>query len=268
MGDMFTRAKLIVAHPDDECLWFSSVLEKVEEVVQCYENHPKLEGVGEARREARERINRVLAERKLARIISLGMEEVDTFAFIDWDVPVPNRFGLQLNNARAQQRYEANFADVLEQLRPIVADCVNVYTHNPWGEYGHPDHVQLFRVLAQLQSDLGYDLWCTNYASNQTVQHALRYIDGFHPDYVTIDTNVELARELAQAYRLTSSWTWLDSFEWFPTESFSRRVELRDEAGETGSLMPFNFMKLNFQAPEPPPRPTWIDRVRRRIRSF
>ena len=33
---LLENAVVVVAHPDDEVLWFSSILDKVDEVVICY----------------------------------------------------------------------------------------------------------------------------------------------------------------------------------------------------------------------------------------
>jgi len=261
---MFTRSKLIVAHPDDECLWFSSILEQVDGVVICYRDHPKIQSVGETRKMALESINCILAEKGVRPFLSLGLPEVDTFASTDWDNPIPNEWGLQLTHPAAQARYEANFSELVEIFKPLLSECDNVFTHNPWGEYGHPDHVQLHKVLTSLQRELKYTLWCNNYASNQTLGHLMRYVSGFHPVYVTLNTNVELAQEIAEAYRATEGWTWFDEFEWFSSESFMHGLEESQTECESGSLAPLNFMKLNFQAPRPP-QPTFKQRVRNKL---
>ena len=50
-------------------------------------------------------------------------------------------------------------------LRARLGDCRNVITHNPWGEYGHEDHVQVFRAVTALQAELGFAVWVSGYCA-------------------------------------------------------------------------------------------------------
>ncbi len=259
MSALFDDSVLIVAHPDDECLWFSSLLADIGSVVICYTDHPHLADVGASRRKALAQLPE--------KFVSLDLPEVDTFASIDWDHPQPTEFGLQLRHPHIEQRYQDNFRTLPAKLDKHLQGKKNVFTHNPWGEYGHADHVQLYCVLRQLQASYGYTLWHSNYVSNQTINRAMEYVDGFATDYWILPTDAVEAQRIAEIYREAGCWTWFDSHEWFSQEAFMPARDLPEPADEdvVGTLMPLNFMKLNFQAPVVEAPPTLQQKLRRKV---
>ena len=46
---MFENSILIMAHPDDDILWMSSVIEKVEDIIFCFNDDPPHPDLGIAR---------------------------------------------------------------------------------------------------------------------------------------------------------------------------------------------------------------------------
>src|SRR6202012_2530291 len=71
--------------------------------------------------------------------------------------------GVAISDATTRERYEANYAKLVERLRASLTGCRDVYTHNPWGEYGHAEHIQVYRAVTALQDELGYTVWFSNY---------------------------------------------------------------------------------------------------------
>ena len=51
-----------------------------------------------------------------------------------------------------------NLLDSLETMK--LSKSINygetIFTHNPWGEYGHEEHIQVFRVIMALSKELTY----------------------------------------------------------------------------------------------------------------
>ncbi|MCA9476132.1 MAG: hypothetical protein KC563_10075, partial [Nitrospira sp.] len=64
---------------------------------------------------------------------------------------------------KGQQHYENNFLLLRKKLTDILGGYQNVVTHNPWGEYGHEEHVQVYRAVKDLQASIGFNLWISNY---------------------------------------------------------------------------------------------------------
>ena len=75
---------------------------------------------------------------------------------------------------RVAQTYRDNFTRICDALAPMLTPDMNVFTHNPWGEYGHEDHVQIFRALDHLRRRIGFTLWMSNYCTERSLPLAMR----------------------------------------------------------------------------------------------
>ncbi len=52
-----------------------------------------------------------------------------------------------------------NFHRLRDMLRPELEGLDAVVTHNPWGEYGHEEHIQVFRVISAQAEEMGFRVW-------------------------------------------------------------------------------------------------------------
>ena len=143
------RSILVMAHPDDEVLWASSLLGPVGRLLLAYETLPGRPDVTAGRRAALARFPRPVE--------SLRLAETAAFGAAAWPDPLETAEGLALAAGPGTMRgfdpeaYRAGFAGLKARLRPELAGAATVVTHAPWGEYGHEDHVQLFRAVDALQ---------------------------------------------------------------------------------------------------------------------
>lgn len=147
----------------------------------------------------------MLADYPLARVASLRLPEAEVFNGADWRRPQCTPYGLAVarkadsSAAFSEETYRANFDRLRRALAQLLSrGYARVYTHNPWGEYGHEEHVQVYRAVKALQPALGFELWFDNYASNKSHELMLRHVGGFHSDYTTAPTDARLGEE-AQA---------------------------------------------------------------------
>ena len=149
------KAALVVAHPDDEALWFSSAVGAVEKIVFCFGDLFERPRMSAARRKA-------VSALTDPRLLNLAIAESGAGFSVDWKTPQLTPFGIAIRDEAARARYEANYTRLVELLRGALAGFEDVYTHNPWGEYGHADHIQVHRAVAALRRawlyDLGYKL--------------------------------------------------------------------------------------------------------------
>jgi hypothetical protein len=199
---------VVVAHPDDEALWLSSVAASVERIVFGFGAVPGKPQRSEARR-------RAVAALPLRGIVNLAIAE----SGVEWQSylakPELTPWGVRILEAAVWERYKSNHAELLEGLRPALTGCENVYTHNPWGEYGHAEHIQVYRAVTALQDELGYTVWFSNYVGPgnwtfvrglaQRLNWARRRV--MRPDIVT-------AHALRQVYRDHGAWTWKSGHRW------------------------------------------------------
>ncbi|MDE2582235.1 MAG: PIG-L family deacetylase [Rhodospirillales bacterium] len=202
------ESAVVVAHPDDEILWLSGPLGSADRVVFCFGDpfgRPKLAA---ARR-------RAVAALALPRLVELRIPESGARFAADWGQPRLTRCGIDVIDAAARARYEANFTILVDRLRPLLRACRDVYTHNPWGEYGHTEHIQVYRAVAALQAELGFTIWFGNYVAARS--WPLARAIGRAPCWTarrTIAPDLATARRLARLYRRHGAWTWSRFHRW------------------------------------------------------
>ena len=257
----FLRDSLIIAaHPDDELLWFGSILRQVDRVVMVFEDFWPDPSIGPARA-------RALANFPRDGVESLRLAEAATYGCADWRRPVLTDFGLWLGReaikrdlkqralrlvgkSRAPRQgieahYRENFEAVRAALKPSLHAGSNVFTHNPWGEYGHEDHVRVFRALDSLRREIGFSLWMSNYATERSLPLALRYLSDEAVQPITLPVDKVFADQVAQVYRDAGCWTWADTWHWFDTEQFLPAPERPRDLATQGHLFPLNLFNID-----------------------
>jgi LmbE family N-acetylglucosaminyl deacetylase len=262
--EMLEDSAVVVAHPDDEALWFSSILGQVGRIVLCYldvASHPEW---GAGRRAA-------IAQYPLRGVVSLGIRESEAFDRSNWHMPVRTTYGLAItHDQQADMRYRANYLELERRLGDVLAGRRNVFAHNPWGEYGHEEHVQLHRAVEALQRRLGFNLWYSNYCSNKSL-HLMRQHEGeFAGDFVTLPTNPALGAQLRDLYLRNNCWTWYGDHEWPQSESFLCRPVSGPAGAHFGRIFPLNFVRVDYAPPLKPRYPEWLRRpvgVLRRLKQ-
>ena len=199
---------VVVAHPDDECLWLSSALASADHTVFCFGDLFERPAKSAARRQA-------VAALPLAGLVDLGIPESGARFSADWAHPRPTPAGIAIIDAAARARYEGNFPGLVGALRAALAGCREVYTHNPWGEYGHTEHIQVYRAVAALQPELGYTIWFSNYVG--ATSWALAQQAGRQSCWAQrreVRPDIATARGLMRIYRRHGAWTWRRWHRW------------------------------------------------------
>ena len=103
---------LIVAHGDDEVLWFNP--KEFNKIIIVFGGRPD-------RPDFKEKREKAIAEHPL-NVECWGLEESGYW-----------------RNPEKYPEYEMNYHDLCEKLKDLEAD--EVWTHNAYGEYGHSDHI-------------------------------------------------------------------------------------------------------------------------------
>jgi len=210
---------LVVAHPDDEILWFSSILEQIDEVVFCFMGVRSSPGVGRARQQS-------LSSYPLKKVSCLGLEESEVLNGADWHRPIVTDFGLKVVKSEyslpgfSEKVYRTNYAVLVTELEHRLAGCRNVFTHNPWGEYGNEEHVQVYRAVNALRKRMGFNLWFSNYCSNKSCNMMAQYISEPMLSFAIAEPNKELAKKIQALYQRNNCWTWYNNYEWPAREAF------------------------------------------------
>ena len=239
---MFDKSALVCAHPDDEILWFSSILDKIDKVIICFMG---------IRSDPDCRIGRqsALNEYPLKNISCLGLDESETFYGVDWDNPVITEYGIEITDNKYPDRlYRENYFSLLKMLTSELKGCLNVFTHNPWGEYGSDEHVQIYRAVTDIQKSHNFHIWFSNYVSNKSCKLMLDHMDNLNLSYIALQTNKPLAGQIQHLYQKNNCWTWYDDWQWFEDEAFLIQPFSGEKSKIPGRIVPMNFIKV--PAPE------------------
>jgi LmbE family N-acetylglucosaminyl deacetylase len=267
---MLANSVIIVCHPDDEVLWFGSILGRVDRVIIAYEDYFAKPGLGAARAAVLRDFPRPVE--------SLRLPEAGTYGLADWNNPRLNDVGIAFRPATrgirelkrramslagnvlgpvapvaercASDRYAANHAALLEALRPRLSAGMNVFTHNPWGEYGHEDHIQMFRVLDRLRREIGFTLWMSNYCTERSFALAKTYFQLTPSRPVRLPVDHALCDTVADIYKRHDCWTWADDWCWFEDEYFLEAPLSPAEGGAQRHLFPMNMFTIDADAPD------------------
>jgi LmbE family N-acetylglucosaminyl deacetylase len=264
--DFLRDSLIIAAHADDELLWFGSILQQTDEVLVVFRDFWAKPGLGDRRA-------RALADHPHPRISFLGLAESGAAGCADWVDPVETGHGIRLGLESSRRRfthaaklalsrldqraggavasdavdrlYRANFEQLVERLRPRLRPSMNVFTHNPWGEYGHEEHVQVFRALQLLRREIGFTLWMSNYATERSLPMAMRYFHAAPGPYRRLPVDKAYADAVAEAYKRHDCWTWADDWAWFDEECFMEAPDSSASPKAHQHLFPLNVFTID-----------------------
>jgi hypothetical protein len=112
---------LILAHPDDECIWFNP--EEYDKIVIVFTDRLDVPQFGDSRRQA-------MKELPYAdKIINLNLPESNYW-----------------RDKTKREDYLDCYDDVCFWLQAGIEEGDTITTHNPYGEYGHTDHMLVWHA--------------------------------------------------------------------------------------------------------------------------
>lgn len=244
--DILADSVIVAAHPDDEILWFSSIIEKVKQVIVCYIHQESKPVWSKGRTE-------VLANYPLSHMRSINLHLSDIFDWGDWRNPCITPFGMKISKKGVNRyKYEDNYRILKNELSEIIRPYAHVFTHNPWGEYGHEEHVQVFRVVETLQSQMGFTLWVSNYVSNRSMPLMVNSLEKIDYGHFSKPTNKKLAAQIKNLYHQHGCWTWYSNFKWSEEDSFLKVSSAGNHKQETGRSFPLTFIDVGDESSASP----------------
>jgi hypothetical protein len=223
--------KIIVAHPDDEVLFFSSLLSDADTVHICFsgcEDQTVTRG--------RQKFESICNQ---SNFHFVNFQESDCHDLRNWAYATTSPHGLKTKFN--SEKYENNFMQLYYYFREVLEVGDIIFTHNPWGEYGHEEHVQVFRVLSSLREELNLTIFVGGYVSNRSHQLMERSYHLLSDAYFTATIDQQLNRELKLQYQECNCWTWYDSYFWPKSENFFLVVNALSTEGRT-STRPLTYL--------------------------
>ncbi len=111
----------------------------------------------------------------------------------------------------AQAPFRAMCDHISDKILEMQVDCDRVFTHNPYGEYGHMDHRLLFDLVLKttdkpvLITDMHLPSnWAKEYCLNNRI-YDIYYKNKIKENLSLDKQNLNVIKEL---YQKTNSWTW------------------------------------------------------------
>ena len=223
---------LVVAHPDDEVLFFSSIIEKVDAVIVCF-GPSSNQKVTDGRRLLQNRY-------PLQHIEWLNIQESDVYLSANWNRPRLTDEGIFVR--RNQDEYHNNFTTLVKLFKTKLALYDVIYTHNPWGEYGHEEHILVFKAVCSATESMKSVVYVPSYISDRSKKtfDIQKVLLGSELAVGKVPKN--LCISIKKLYIDTKCWTWHDEYIWPESEVF---IKLRNHDSTEGK----KFWKCNANPP-------------------
>ncbi len=192
------RNIVVAAHPDDEILWFSGLLRSADLIIICYSGPSALS-------QKRADVLEILA-RKLP-IHCLDLPDIGTWGKVEQAYPRLTSYGVALANSSLSRRYVENYFALRELLPDFLKSHDRVFCHNPWGEYGHPDHIQVYRAVVGMCLDETSIYGLTAELPFVNVWKDLYYGEIPSASSITVESDRGLFEEIRGVYLDRGAWT-------------------------------------------------------------
>jgi LmbE family N-acetylglucosaminyl deacetylase len=235
-----SRYCIIVAHPDDEVLFFSSLLQNAAKIITCF--GPCADPRVSAGRAALQNAP------PLPQAIYLNCREANVWDQANWRKPKTTAFGLAVR--RQEKAYQDNFATLYPLLDQLIDDGMRLYTHNPWGEYGHEEHVQVFRLVEKIARHRQLDLFVNGFVSDKSFPLSTREAARLGNRLEVGQPPQALCQQMMEIYQAQGCWTWRDDYVWPLVEVFFHLPACTTERpGSAGAYPPLQRFSHAFRRP-------------------
>ena len=207
---------VVVAHPDDEILWLSPVVGHAAVIVAALPVQPTNAALSQARELLREQY-------PVERFEYLPLQGSAVFHHSDWLRRRPVDYGVTLGPSCPPERaqaYRGNYPALLAALEPYVREHHEIFTHNPWGEYGHEEHVQVSNAVVHLAQRHGASVWSWDgFSPRQLLAYEMRLRNDYFRrgtrslPRLRLRNDIALYANVKRLYQDHEAWTWDPGYE-------------------------------------------------------
>ena len=210
----FKNGILVVAHPDDECLFYSSIINKISTIIFCFSKIPGEKKISIGRKKAIDKF-----PLRNINLINLNITQAKTnYRPLNWLNINDSEYGVK--GGLEESSYLENFLILQSKLTKLITSKNSVITHNPWGEYGNPEHIQLFKIIFHIAKEKNINMFVDGYFSNLSRFYTCRKQHLLIPRIYSLKTNKNTYSLLRDHYINYGCWTWFNDYELPLYESF------------------------------------------------
>lgn len=207
--------KIIVAHPDDEILFFNSIVNLAQKIIICFE--------GSINNDVSAGRKKLALHYPYKNIEILSLTEANVYDGLSFSQRKISREGISVQEDAVE--YIKNFDKLITKLRGVLKKGEVIFTHNPWGEYGHPEHIQVFTAVQSLISELELKVYVNGYVSDKTFGLMTKRYKLLSSESYLMYTDLELGQSIKKLYISNNCWTWNKDYVWPSNEIFYRLCE-------------------------------------------
>jgi LmbE family N-acetylglucosaminyl deacetylase len=183
MKNIIKKLDLVIAHPDDEIIFGFGVIKQAKRIICCVNDlNPNLPKSTSWHRSWK---NRKFALEEVGRL--LGVEIINL------------GYNSDFSNLPSEE-----ITKLSDKINVLIKDEEVIFTHNQWGEYGHPDHILVHDIIKKsgkkiLTSNIMLDSNFTGFRIYQVPE----------PENYRIVTNdLDLYNKCKSIYKQCKCWTW------------------------------------------------------------
>jgi LmbE family N-acetylglucosaminyl deacetylase len=223
-----SKAVIVVAHPDDELLWFAGALPHVRRTVMCYGDNPLVPNRGENRRW-------LVNSYPSIDIEFLDIQEPRTRPMrAGPGIPVADAIFAAPSEDECRLILSRKLKGVLE------GGADTILTHNPWGESGHKDHTRVNFVVNSLAQEMDIPVYVSSYAGLRTFPRCEGFLKQGVLDFFESPIRMDFVREIHAHYLEHACWTWNKNWNW-PERDIYLRLGAGGPANASVALRVFDW---------------------------
>lgn len=189
---------LVLAHPDDEILWFNP--KQFDKILFCFTVRYKDKFMM-----TRNRIELLRRHPLWNKIEILGL--LSSLSLSE---------GPEDEKAR-KELLKRNIVILKEVLKPFIDNANIIYTHNELGEYGSEDHILISNLVKELSTN--QKVYCPNlYNPEYGIFRKVKTTG----EIITEQTDLNFYHKVKGLYHDWDCWTWHRKYQPMPVQEFYR----------------------------------------------
>ena len=212
----FEKSCIVVAHPDDEIIFLGSVIDKVNHTFISflpYNNNKKTEF-------------KLMYEYPLIENVEfLLVDQSFCWGDVNWKTTAIIKHGVHLKSGFQNLKYYKNYYTLYNILKPKLKDYKTVFTHNPWGETEHAEHIQVFQIVKELQQLYNYEIYYSNYICMLDEEHT-SFADKVIKERNIKSYPVKLKIPVNKCLRIKKEYQKLNSWTGHPNHNWSQLYDI------------------------------------------
>ncbi len=190
---------VVVAHPDDEILWASSILENADKIIICFNNLPSNNKLSSSR-------SKLQLKYPLRNAYFLNIDEASVNSQkVYFEKKYETIYGIK--GKKNQNEYKKSFLELTNSLANYLSNIDTVYTHSPWGEYGNVDHIQIFNVIKNLSEIYSYKIFIFGSFAAKNYEYMKSKISLITSSQ-KFPVNKSIYQSIKKLYIKCNCWTW------------------------------------------------------------